>query len=111
LSKARGFSDSADKKSRSKRDIILKGRKRGSWQRDASISSYVRHLRAEAAGHGGEAGSAGAAQAILAEGKLKAFRNRVLAIPHRVDYLSARQTLALTQELRTCLDELNIDAT
>jgi hypothetical protein len=38
--------------------------------------------------------------------KLKAFRNRVLAIPHRVEYLSARQTLALTQELRACLDEL-----
>ena len=35
-----------------------------------------------------------------------AFRNRVLAIPHRVEYLSARQTLALTQELRACLDEL-----
>jgi hypothetical protein len=39
----------------------------------------------------------------------KHFRNRVLAIPHRVDYLSARQTLALTQELRTCLDELADD--
>jgi hypothetical protein len=53
-----------------------------------------------AAGRGGEAGRS----------KLKAFRNRVLAIPHRVEYLSARQTLALTQELRACLDELADDA-
>jgi hypothetical protein len=30
----------------------------------------------------------------------------MLAIPHRVEYLSARQTLTLTQELRACLDEL-----
>ncbi|MGC2410620.1 MAG: MBL fold metallo-hydrolase [Methyloceanibacter sp.] len=42
-------------------------------------------------------------------GKLKGFRNRVLAIPHRVEYLSARQTLTLTQELRACLDELADD--
>jgi hypothetical protein len=34
----------------------------------------------------------------------------VLAIPHWVEYLSARQTLALTQELRACLDELADDA-
>jgi hypothetical protein len=64
------------------------------------VSGNIRHLRAEAAGRGGEAGRS----------KLKAFRNRVLAIPHRVEYLSARQTLALTQELRACLDELADDA-
>jgi hypothetical protein len=28
---------------------------------------------------------------ILSRAKLKAFRNRVLAIPHRVEYLSARR--------------------
>jgi hypothetical protein len=68
--------------------------------REVTVSGYIRHLRAEAAGRGGEAGRS----------KLKAFRNRVLAIPHRVEYLSARQTLALTQELRACLDELADDA-
>jgi hypothetical protein len=34
----------------------------------------------------------------------------VLAIPHRAEYLSARQTLTLTQKLRACLDELADDA-
>jgi hypothetical protein len=78
-----------------------------------------------AADRGGEAEATarerlGAAQADLTETnakvetfwrtKLKAFRNRVLAIPHRVEYLSARQTLALTQELRACLDELADDS-
>jgi hypothetical protein len=71
--------------------------KRRERSRSAVISAK---LRAEAAGRGGEAGRS----------KLKAFRNRVLAIPHRVEYLSARQTLALTQELRACLDELADDA-
>jgi hypothetical protein len=47
---------------------------------------------------------------VAGRSKLKAFRNRVLAIPHRVEYLSARQTLALAQELRACLDELADDA-
>jgi phage terminase Nu1 subunit (DNA packaging protein) len=88
-----------------------------------------------AAGRGGEAGASarerlGAAQADLTEtkarqlrgelveasevetlsrAKLKAIRKRVLAIPHRVEYLSARQTLVLTQELRAALDELAED--
>jgi phage terminase Nu1 subunit (DNA packaging protein) len=57
-----------------KRDIIVKGGKRGSWKRDASISGYVKHLRAEAAARGGEAGQSarerlGQAQADLAEAK------------------------------------------
>jgi hypothetical protein len=38
--------------------------------------------------------------------KLKAFRNRVLAIPHRVKYLSARQSVMLSQELRDAVEEL-----
>ena len=39
-------------------------------------------------------------------GKLRAFHNRILAVPHRVPYLSARQRVVLTQELRDCLTEL-----
>jgi hypothetical protein len=41
--------------------------------------------------------------------KLKAFRNRVFAIPSRVNYLSVRQRVSLTQELRACLDALSDD--
>ena len=109
--------------------VLMRGKKRGSYDLQASVSGYCHHLRSMAAGRGGEAGQTarerlGSAQATLAEAKaaqirgetaevedfwrskLKAFRNRVLAIPHRVEYLSARQTLTLTQELRACLDEL-----
>lgn len=115
-----------------KREIIVKGRKRGSWKRDASISGYVKHLRAEAAGRGGEAGVTarerlGAAQADLAttkaakmrgelveasevetfwRGKLQAFRNRVLAVPSRLRDLTAGQNVTLTQGLRSALHEL-----
>jgi phage terminase Nu1 subunit (DNA packaging protein) len=42
-------------------------------------------------------------------GKLRAFRNRVLAVPSRVRDLSARQSVSLTQELRTALTELADD--
>jgi hypothetical protein len=38
--------------------------------------------------------------------KLRTFRNRILSIPGRVQYLSARQTVVLQQELRDALDEL-----
>lgn len=38
--------------------------------------------------------------------KLKAFRNRVLAVPSRVKDLSVRQSATLTQELRAALTEL-----
>lgn len=69
-------------------------------RRERSRSAVISATYGPAAGRGGEAGRS----------KLKAFRNRVLAIPHRVEYLSARQTLALTQELRACLDELADDA-
>ena len=46
----------------------------------------------------------------LWNGKLRAFGKRILAIPHRVQYLSARQTVVLTQELREALNELADDA-
>lgn len=39
-------------------------------------------------------------------GWLRAFRNRILGIPQRVQYLSPRQTVVLQQELRAALDEL-----
>jgi phage terminase Nu1 subunit (DNA packaging protein) len=84
-----------------------------------------------AAGRRGEAGASarerlGQAQADLTETKakqlrgelievsevetfwrsrLKAFRNRVLAVPSRVRDLSARQNVMLTQELRAALDD------
>jgi phage terminase Nu1 subunit (DNA packaging protein) len=38
--------------------------------------------------------------------KLRASRNRVLAIPSRVKDLSARQRASLTQEVRAALTEL-----
>jgi hypothetical protein len=41
--------------------------------------------------------------------KLKVFRNRITNIPGRVQYLSARQTIVLQQELRAALDELADD--
>jgi phage terminase Nu1 subunit (DNA packaging protein) len=41
--------------------------------------------------------------------KLRAFRNRVLAIPSRIKDLSARQSVSLTQELRAALTELADD--
>jgi phage terminase Nu1 subunit (DNA packaging protein) len=102
-----------------KRGVVIRGKKRGSYYLQASVNGYCQHLRDMAAGRGGEAGATarlGAAQTDLTETnakaetfgrtKLKAFCSRVLAIPHGVEYLSARQTLALTQELRACLDEL-----
>jgi phage terminase Nu1 subunit (DNA packaging protein) len=118
-----------------KRDIIVKGTKRGSWLLQPSVAGYVRHLREQAAGRGGDIGAdvrarLGAAQADLAAEKVKAmrgetlptaevealwtsklrtFRNRILAIPSRVRDLSARQSVTLTQELRVALTELADD--
>ena len=40
-----------------KREIIVTAGKKGRWQRDASITRYVRHLRSEAAGRGGDTGA------------------------------------------------------
>jgi phage terminase Nu1 subunit (DNA packaging protein) len=111
--------------------IVTKGKGRGTYKLE-SVTRYCAHLRGEAAARGGQAASEararlGQAQATLAEAKakqlsgdlaevetfwrskLKVFRNRVLAIPHRVEYLSARQRVTLTQELRACLDELADD--
>jgi phage terminase Nu1 subunit (DNA packaging protein) len=110
-----------------KKGIIVPAGKRGRWRLEASVRSYVQHLRAEAAGRGGEE----AAQAPLAEAKaaqlrselvetdaveklwtskLRAFRNRILGVPQKVQYLSARQTVVLMQELRAALDELADEA-
>ena len=109
-----------------KRGIIVSAGKRGHWQLEASVTGYVRHLREEAAARGGEDAAAararlGQAQATLAETKagvmrgelveadkvetfwrtkLKAFRNRILAVPSRVRDLPARQSVLLGQELR-----------
>jgi hypothetical protein len=41
--------------------------------------------------------------------RIKAFRNRVLAVPSLVRDLTARQNVILTQELRACLNELADD--
>ena len=105
---------------------------RGKWQLEASVTGYVKHLRNEAAARGSDDGQAararlGQAQATLAEtkakqlsgelveadaveafwrSKLKAFRNRVLAVPGRVRDLPARQSVLLGQELRAALTEL-----
>ena len=115
--------------------IIVRGKKRGRYQLQASVSGYCAHLREQAAGRGGDTGAdvrarLGAAQADLAaekvkimrgevlptaevetywRGKLRSFRNRVLAVPSRVKDLSARQSVTLSSELRACLDELADD--
>ena len=89
-------------------------------------------MRKTSAGRGGEAAEEiGQAQAALAGAKvaqlrselveadaveklwtsrLQAFRNRILGVPQRVQYLSARQTVVLQQELRAALDELADEA-
>jgi phage terminase Nu1 subunit (DNA packaging protein) len=93
-----------------KRKIIERGNKRGTWRLFESVNGYVSHLRAEAAVRGGEEAAQanarlGQAQAALAEAKaaqlrselveadaveklwanrLRAFRNRILGIPQRV---------------------------
>jgi phage terminase Nu1 subunit (DNA packaging protein) len=118
-----------------KRGIVVRGSKRGTYDLEASVSGYCEHLRAMAAGRGGDAGvdaraRLGAAQATLAEtkakqlagelveaseveafwrSKLKAFRNRILAVPGRVKGLQARQSVTLAQELRAALTELADD--
>jgi phage terminase Nu1 subunit (DNA packaging protein) len=120
-----------------KRKIIERGEKRGTWRLFESVNGYVSHLRAEAAARGGEeaatARALGEAHAALEEAKaaqlrselveadaveklwtskVHAFRNRILGIPQRVQYLSARQTVVLMQELRAALSELvaNVEA-
>ena len=118
-----------------KRGIVVRGSKRGTYVLEASISGYCKHLREMAAGRGSDAGAnararLGAAQATLAETKakqlsgelvdaaeveafwrpkLKAFRNRILAVPGRVRDLNARQSVTLGQELRAALSDLADD--
>ena len=63
-----------------KRGIIEKGSKRGTWALDASVTGYVKHLRAEAAARGGEEAAQararlGHAQAALAEAKAAQLRS------------------------------------
>ena len=87
-----------------KRNILVKGKKRGSWLLWDSVTCYVKHLR-------GEAAVETDAVEKLWTSKLSAFRNRILGIPGRVQYLSARQTVVLQQELRAALDELAEDTT
>jgi hypothetical protein len=115
-----------------KRGIVKRGACKGTSVVEASVSGYCGHLREMAAGRGGEAGVSarerlGQPQARLAEtkaaqlaselvpadevetfwrGKLRTFRNRILAMPSRVKDLSAGQSVALTQELRGVLEEL-----
>lgn len=111
--------------------IAVRGEKRGSYRLE-TVTRYCQHLREEAAARGGEAGAdvrarlASARADLAAEkvkamrgemlptaevealwtSKLRAFRNRILGIPQRVQNLSARQTVVLMQELRAALDEL-----
>ena len=115
-----------------KRGVVVRGNKRGTYDLEVSVGGYCEHLRAMAAGRGGDAGAdararLGQAQASLAEVKagqlsgalvpaseveafwrlkLKAFRNRILAVPGRVRDLPARQSVLLGQELRAALTEL-----
>ena len=76
----------------------------GTYALEPSVSGYAKHLRRLAQGrHGTEETLSTAEVEALWRGKLRAFR--ILAVPHRVLYLSARQTV-VTQELRDCLTEL-----
>ena len=59
-----------------KRGIVVRGERKGSYDLQASVSSYCKHLREMAAGRGGDAGASarerlGQAQATLAEVKAK----------------------------------------
>jgi phage terminase Nu1 subunit (DNA packaging protein) len=117
----------------SKREIIVKGMKRGTWLLQPSVSGYVKHLREAAAARGGEAAQEararlGAAQAALAEaraGKLsgelvrvdeveakwtaacRSIRGRVLAVADKMRDLPARQHVKLVSELRGALSDLS----
>jgi hypothetical protein len=86
------------------RKIIVPGSRKGTYALEPSIGGYAKHLRRLAQGrHGTEETLSTAEVEALWRGKLRAFR--ILAVPHRVLYLSARQTV-VTQELRDCLTEL-----
>jgi phage terminase Nu1 subunit (DNA packaging protein) len=115
-----------------KREIIVKGKKRGSWLLQPSVAGYVKHLREEAAARGGEIAQAArtrlaAAQASLSEtkakqltgelvpareveicwrAKLRHFRNRILDIGNRMRALPPQDDVRLMTELRGALTEL-----
>jgi hypothetical protein len=117
----------------SARGILQRGAKKDTYRLEASVRGYIASLREQASTRGSEAAvearALGAAPADLSEvkaeqlrgeleaaeveklstSKLRVFRDRILAIPHRVQYLSARQTMVLTQELRAAIDELTDD--
>jgi len=81
------------------------GSRKGTYALEPSISGYAKHLRRLAQGRHGTEETLAEVEALW-RGKLRAFHNRILAVPHRVPYLSARQRVVLTQELRDCLTEL-----
>jgi len=115
----------------SARGILQRGAKKDTYRLEASVRGYIASLQASTRGSEAavEARALGAAPADLSEvkaeqlrgeleaaeveklwtSKLRVFRDRILAIPHRVQYLSARQTMVLTQELRAAIDELTDD--
>jgi phage terminase Nu1 subunit (DNA packaging protein) len=119
-----------------KRGIIEKGSNRGTWALDASVTGYCEaptrrsgckrrrgsrpsprtaRTRAGRSSRGkGRAATQWLVETDAVEklwtSKLRAFRNRILGIPGRVQYLSARQTVVLQQELRAALDELADEA-
>src|SRR4029077_7440918 len=86
------------------RKIIVPGSRKGTYALEPSVSGYAKHLGRLALGRQetGETLSTAEVEALW-RGKLRAFHNRILAVPHRVPYLSARQTVVLTQEPRDCL--------
>jgi hypothetical protein len=89
------------------RKIIMPGSRKGTYALEPSVSGYAKHLRRLAQGrHGTEERLSTAEVEALWHGQLLTFHNRILAVPRRVPYLSARQTVVLTQELRDCLTEL-----
>jgi phage terminase Nu1 subunit (DNA packaging protein) len=68
-----------------KSGIIVSAGKRGRWRLQPSVSGYVKHLRAEAAGRGNEARAdararLSAAQADLAEAKAERLGGEVVPV-------------------------------
>ena len=88
----RNFPDLAERK------IIVPGFAQGTYALEPSVSGYAKQLRRLAQGRQGTGETLSTAEVeALWRGKLRAFHNRILAMPHRVPYLSARQTVVLTR--------------
>lgn len=84
-----------------RRGIIVSAGKRGRWLLQPSVSGYVRHLREEAAGRGGEAGAdvrarLASAQADLAAEKVKAMRGETPTAEVEASVLHQGQQSALS---------------